>query len=81
MRLRSLAASTGDPLSAIEASKLVGCARETVEVPAVGNGGEIIPHELPDKVDTVRDPNIMSAAASFQRVGLANAGGRARPRH
>jgi hypothetical protein len=62
-------------LSAIEASKLVGCARETVEVPAVGNGGEIIPHELPDVVDTVRDPNVMSATASFQRVGLANAAG------
>jgi hypothetical protein len=26
-------------------------------------------------VDTVRDPNIMSATASFQRVGLANAAG------
>jgi len=62
-------------LSAIEASKSVGCGREAVEIPVVGNGGEIIPHELPDVVDTVRDPNIMSATASFQRVGLANAAG------
>ena len=61
MRLRALAAHTGDPLSAIDASKPVGHARETVEVPAVANGGEIVPDGLPpDVADTVRDPNTMT---------------------